>query len=105
MEKFRYTRSYTFQDTKGRRKYYFFNLTERNDNQAVFHLRDKGNTDVINGKIILDGDTETVKFTYKDKEFLLSADRYIPKGYLMTPAGRKEKEEDKLRDAHSATWR
>ncbi len=103
MNKFYYSRTYTFEAPKGNRKNYFFNLTERYGQVAAFKLNDKGNDDVISATIETDGDTETATFIYMGHEYSLRANRFIPKGYPMTINGRLEKKDDRLKDAHLHT--
>lgn len=91
MNKFYYSRTYTFEAPKGRRKHYFFNLVERFGQGAPSRLNDKDNTDVIPATIEMDGDTETATFLYRGYEYSLSADRFIPKGYPTNIEGQPEK--------------
>lgn len=58
MNKFHYSRTYTFDAPKGWRKHYFFNLAERHGFNAKFRLNDKDNTDTIDGDIVRDGETD-----------------------------------------------
>lgn len=103
MNKFYYSRTYTFEASRGARKHYFFNLVERFGAGASFRLNDKDNTDVIPATIKMDGDTETVTFLYRGYEYSLRADRYNPKGYPLNIEGRLEKKDDMLKDAHLLT--
>lgn len=103
MNKFRYTRTYTFEGPTGTRKRYFFNLVERFGEAASFSLNDKGNNDVIEVSLTTDGDTEVTTFLYYGKEYTLRSDRFIAKGYPITINGRLEKKDDCLKDAHLHT--
>lgn len=103
MNRFYYSRSYTFEAPKGRRKHYFFHLVERHGSNAIFRLIDKDNTKTVEAAIVMDGDTETAAFTFHGSELSLRADRFIPKGYPMTPKGRIEEEDDRLKDAYLHT--
>lgn len=103
MNRFHYSQTYTFDAPKGQRKDYFFNMVERHGSNATFRLNDKDNTETIDVNIIMEGDTETATFTFRGIEFSLRADRFISKCYPMTPQGRIEKENDKLKDAHIHT--
>lgn len=103
MNKFHYSRTYTFNAPKGQRKYYSFNLVERHGSKVTFRLNDKENTETVEATIVTDNNTETVTFTFGGREFSLRADQFIPKGYRMTPQGRIEEENDKLKDAHLHT--
>lgn len=104
MNKFYYSRTYTFETPKGHRKHYFFNLVDRHGSKATFRLNDKDNTETVETIILTGNDTENAAFTFGGIEFSLRADRFIPKGYPMTPEGRIEKEDDKLKDAHLHTF-
>ena len=103
MNKFYYSRTYTFETPKGHRKHYFFNLVERFGEVASFTLTDKDNDDVISATIKMDGDTETATFLYRGYEYSLRADRYNPKGYPLNIEGRFKKKDDMLKDAHLHT--
>lgn len=103
MNKFYYSRTYTFDAPKGQRKHYFFNLVERFGECASFKLTDKDNNDVIPATLKMDGGTETATFLYRGYGYSLCADRFIPKGYPLNIDGRLEKKDDKLKDAHLHT--
>lgn len=103
MNKFYFSRTYTFEAPEGRRKHYFFNLVDRTNDEATIRLRDKNNTDEIVAPITNYDITERVAFEYKGMKFQLAADRYIPKGYDLTDAGRSEKHEDMLKDYYLHT--
>ncbi|MDE6238551.1 MAG: hypothetical protein K2M54_01010 [Muribaculaceae bacterium] len=103
MNKFYYSRTYTFEAQKGARKHYFFNMVERYGEVASFRLTDKDCDAVAQATIVAGGDAETVRFLYRGYEFTLRADRYIAKGYPVNAEGRIEKVDDKLRDAHLHT--
>lgn len=103
MNKFYYSRAYTFDTPKGTRRHFFFNLVERIGQGASFRLTDNDNNDVIPATIEIDGDTETARFLYRGYEYSLRADRFIPKGYPVNIDGRLEKKDDCLRDAHLHT--
>lgn len=103
MNKFYYSRTYTFEAPKGRRKHYFFNLVDRFGECASFKLTDKDNNDVIPATIKMDGDTETATFLYRGYEYSLRADRFIPKGYPLNIDGRLEKKDDMHKDIHLHT--
>lgn len=70
---------------------------------AAFRRSDKGEEITVAGKIIMDGDTETVTLLYGGYEYSLRADRYIPKDYPQNIDGRLVEKEDKLKDAHLHT--
>ena len=103
MNKFYYSRTYTFEAAKGERKYYFFNLIDRFGEVASFKRIDKENNDVVPATIKIDGERETVTFLYRGYEYSLRADRYIPKNYPSDIDGRLEKKDDMLKDAHLHT--
>lgn len=103
MNKFYYSRTYTFDAPKGARKHYFFNMVERFGEVASFRLTDKDCDAVAQATIVADGDAETVTFLYRGYEFTLRADRFIPKGYPVNIDGRLEKKDDKLKDIHLHT--
>lgn len=103
MNKFCYSRTYTFEAPKGRRKHYFFNLVWRFGEVASFRLRDKDETCSADAKIEIDGDTETATFLFYGYEYSLRADRFIPKGYPLDIDGRLEEKDDRLKDAHIHT--
>lgn len=103
MNKFYFSRTYTFEVPKVSRKHYFFNLVERFGGVASFCRNDKDETTTAAAEIVMDGDTETAKLLYRGYEYELRADRYIAKGYRLTPEGRMEKDDDRLRDAHLHT--
>lgn len=103
MNKFYYSRTYTFEAPKGHRKHYSFNLVERYSSTATFRLTDKDNTETVEAPIVTDSDAETVVFTFRGIEFSLRADRFIPKGYSMSPEDQIAKEDDKLKDAYLHT--
>lgn len=103
MNKFYYSRTYTFEAAKGVRMHYFFNLMERFGAAASFQLNYKDNNDVIPATLGIDGDTETATFLYLGHEYSLRADRYISKGYPLNAEGLLDKKDDKLKDAHLHT--
>lgn len=103
MNKFYYSRTYEFTLPNGSRKHYFFILVERNGANARFQLIDKDNIETVESDIVLDGEVETTTFPFHGTEISLRVDRFHHKGYRITPEGRIEKEEDKLRDAHLHT--
>ena len=103
MNKFYYTRTYTFKVQQEHPKHYFFNLMDRFGEVASFKRIDKENNDVVPSTIKMDGDTESVIFLYRGYEYSLRADRYIPKDYLSDIDGRLEKKDDILKDAHLHT--
>ncbi|MDE6795362.1 MAG: hypothetical protein K2J63_08695 [Muribaculaceae bacterium] len=103
MNKFYYSRTYTFEAPKGQRRHYFFNLVERFGEVASFRRTDKDNNDVIPATIEIDGDTETVTFLYYGHQYSLRADHFQLKGYPFNLDGRLEKKDDRLKDAHLHT--
>lgn len=104
MNKFYYSRTYAFDTPSQARKHYFFNLVERHGSKAMFRLNDKDNIETVETDMVIDGDTETAAFSFHGMKISLRADRYTPKGYPSTTAGRIEKVEDRLRDAHLHTF-
>ncbi|MDE6335539.1 MAG: hypothetical protein K2L34_03110 [Muribaculaceae bacterium] len=105
MNRFHYSRTYTFDTPEGSHKHYFFNLVDRCDTEIKFELVDEDNTATVESDINLDGDTETTKFSFHDTEISLRADRYIPKAYPDNAEGETEEAEDKMQDAHIHTLR
>ncbi len=107
MNRFYHSLTYRFLAEKGGRKHYFFDLVDRTWGEATFRLRDKDCKFPVTAQIIVDNSsdvpTETAKFTYKGVDFELRADFFIGKGYNMTPADRRKKQEDKLKDLHLHT--
>ena len=103
MNKFYYTRTYTFEVQQEYPKHIFFNLMDRFGEVASFKRIDKENNDVVPATIKMDGDTESVIFLYRGYEYSLRADRYIPKDYPSDIGGRLEKKDDMLKDAHLHT--
>ena len=103
MNKFYYTRTYTFKVQQEYPKHYFFNLMDRFGEVASFKRIDKENNDIVPATIKMDGDTESVIFLYRGYEYSLRADRYIPKDYPSDIGGRLEKKDDMLKDAHLHT--
>ena len=103
MNKFYYTRTYTFEVQQENPKHYFFNLMDRFGEVASFKRIDKENNDIVPATIKMDGDTESVIFLYRGYEYSLRADRYIPKDYPSDIDGRLEKKDDMLKDAHLHT--
>ncbi len=101
MDRFHYSRTYTFDTTEGSRKHYFFNFVERCGTQIKFKLVDEDDTATVESDITLDGDTETTKFSFHDTEMSLRADRYIPKAYPGNAEGETEEADDKLSNQRS----
>lgn len=107
MNKFYPSLIYRFMNQNGGRKHYLFNLVNRTSDQATFHLRDKGNQDLIQAQIdvdyFIDIPTETAKFTYKGIDFKLRADFYISKGYPISEDEKAIKFRDQQLDHLSAS--
>ncbi len=103
MNKFCYTRTYTFDAPGGGRNHYFFELVNRYGTVASFKLRDKDNDLTVSVPIEVTGYTENVTFLYMGQKCTLSADSFIPKGYPISINGRLEKDDDRLKDAHLHT--
>lgn len=103
MNRFYYSRTYRTEDPEGQRKHCYFNLVERVGESAAFRRSDRDEEVTAAGKIIMDGDTETVTLLYGGYEYSLRADRYIPKDYQQNIDGRLGEKEDKLKDAHLHT--
>ena len=68
MNKFYYTRTYTFEVQQEYPKHIFFNLMDRFGEVASFKRIDKENNDVVPSTIKMDGDTESVIFLYRGYE-------------------------------------
>lgn len=105
MNKFYYSRTYTFDAPQEPRKHYSFNLVERLGEKIKFKLVDEDNAATVESDISLDGDTETATFSLHDTEISLRADRCIPKAYPGNADGETEEADDKLRDAYIHTLR
>ena len=103
MNKFYYTRTYTFKVQQEHPKHYFFNLMDSFGEVASFKRIDKENNDVVPATIKMDDGTETATFLYRGYEYSLRADRYIPKDYTSDIDGQLEKKDDMLKDAHLHT--
>ena len=103
MKRFEYSKTYEFEADSGPRKHYFFNLEERYGEAASFRPVEKGNNDVIETTIDMDGEVETATLLYYGREYTLRADCFHSKGYPMTVDGRLARKDDLLKDAHLHT--
>ncbi len=106
MNKFHKSLIYRFLNQRGGRRHYLFDLVDRTSDQATFHLRDKGNEDLIEAKINLDKSSyipvEIAKFIYKGMEFQLRADFYVGESHHNSVNNQAKMPDDMQLDAYSS---
>lgn len=107
MNKFHKSLIYRFLNQRGGRRHYLFDLVDRTSDQATFHLRDKGNEDLIEAKINLDKSSyipvEIAKFIYKGMEFQLRADLYMGENPQISNYNEAKMPDDRQLDTLSAS--
>ncbi len=107
MNKFHKSLIYRFLNQRGGRRHYLFDLVDRTSDQATFHLRDKGNEDLIEAKINLDKSSyipvEIAKFIYKGMEFQLRADLYVGENPQISNYNEVKMPDDRQLDILSAS--
>ena len=104
MNRFLFSQTYTFKEIGGHRKRHFLEMTENTGDKATFRFREDKKLPPVSGYIVMDGDTETIAFRYKEKLYTLRADNCFSKGYRFTGSGSLDKELDKMRDAYLMTY-